>query len=114
MSEPLDERLACGAAVGDLVDQVADDAPADRNHQSGCPHCQAALAELRSLWEATRVVAAEQVDAPEHLDTAIMRRVRREKFVRDALRLFAGTLPRLGWALVTYGGLLTRPEEQPR
>lgn len=106
MSQPVDERLACGAAFGDLVDQVADDAPADHEHQSGCPHCRAALAELRSLWEATRRLAAEQVHAPEALDDAVLRRVRREKFVRDAYELLAGTLPRLGLALLTYAGML--------
>lgn len=113
MTEPLDERLACGTLFGVLVDQVADDAPADRDHQSGCPHCQAALAQLGALWDATRMLAAEQVHAPEGLDAAVLRRVRRDKFVREAFELLAGTLPRLGWALFTYTGLL-RPGEQPR
>jgi hypothetical protein len=113
VTEPTGERLACGAVFGALVDQVADDLPGGE-HEAGCPHCQAALAELRSLWDATRMLAAEELDVPEGLDAAVLRRVRREKFLRDAFDLLAGTLPRLSLALFTYTGLLRRPGEQIR
>ena len=38
--------LPCGADLDALVAQVADDVPGDLAHQAGCPHCQAALAQI--------------------------------------------------------------------
>jgi hypothetical protein len=38
----------------------------------------------------------------------VMGRIRRAIFTGKVLELFGGLLPRLGWALLTYGGLVER------
>ncbi|MDP8978052.1 MAG: hypothetical protein M3N17_05675 [Actinomycetota bacterium] len=105
-------RLPCGTDVGRLVTQVADGEPGDVAHQRDCPHCQAALAELHELWDAAAGLAAEAVDASGRIDRVVMRRIRREVFVRQVMQLWGGILPRLGRALLTYGGLI--PKEGSR
>jgi uncharacterized alkaline shock family protein YloU len=64
--------------VEELLDQVAGHAaPAHREHQRACRHCQATLAELTALWQPVRDLAAEDVQAPAHLLEAVMHRIRR-------------------------------------
>ena len=100
--------LPCGADLGALVAQVADGVPGDLAHQATCPHCQAALAQLDELWELVDRLARERVEAPERIDAVVMGCIRRAIFTGKAIELFGGLLPRLGWALLTYGGLAER------
>jgi hypothetical protein len=100
--------LPCGADLGALVAQVADRVPGDLAHQAGCPHCQAALAQLERLWALVGHLAAERVEAPERIDAVVLGRIQRAIFAGKVLELFGGLLPRLGWALLTYGGLVER------
>jgi hypothetical protein len=101
--------LACGRSLDPLVAQVADGAePRDPGHQAACPHCQAALAQLRELWSLAGRLARERVDAPERIDAVVLRRIQRAILAGKLLELFGGLLPRLGWALLTYGGLVER------
>jgi hypothetical protein len=100
--------LPCGADLDALVVQVADGVPGDLAHQAGCRHCQAALAQLEALWSLVGRLAAERVDAPKRIDAVVLGRIRRAIFTGKVLELFGGLLPRLGWALLTYGGLVER------
>jgi hypothetical protein len=100
--------LPCGADPDALVVQVADDLPGDRDHQAGCPFCQAALARLEELWSLAGRLASERVEAPERIDAVVLGRIRRAVFAGKVIELFGGLLPRLGWALLTYGGLVER------
>ncbi len=100
--------LPCGADLDALVAQVADGVQGDLAHQATCPHCQAALAQLNELWELVDRLARERVEAPERIDLVVMGRIRRAIFTGKVLELFGGLLPRLGWALLTYGGLVER------
>jgi hypothetical protein len=101
--------LPCGRRLDPLVDQVADGAePRDPGHQSTCPHCRGALAELHELWSLAEQLARERVEAPERIDAVVMGRLQRAILAGKALELFGGLLPRLGWALLTYGGLVQR------
>ena len=60
-----DSRLACGRAMGPLVEQVAEGRGGDLDaHQRTCPHCRAALGELERLWGPVRAVAADRPRAP--------------------------------------------------
>ena len=101
-------RLPCGTDLGALVAQVADGVPGDLAHQAGCPHCQGALAQLEELWTLVGRLAAERVEAPERIDAVVLGRIQRALFTGKVLELFGGLLPRLGWALLTYGGLVER------
>jgi hypothetical protein len=100
--------LPCGTDLGALIGQVADGVPGDLAHQATCPHCQAALAQLQELWVLVDRLAREQVEAPERIDLVALGRIRRAIFAGRVLELFGGLLPRLGWALLTYGGLVER------
>ena len=100
--------LPCGTDLDALVAQVADGVQGDLAHQATCPHCQAALAQLSELWELVDRLARERVEAPERIDAVAMGRIRRAVFAGKVLELFGGLLPRLGWALLTYGGLVER------
>jgi hypothetical protein len=100
--------LPCGADLDALVAQVADGAPGDLAHLAVCPWCQAALAELRELWSLAGRLAAERVEAPARIDAVVMGRIRRAIFAGKLLELFGGLLPRLGWALLVYSGLVER------
>lgn len=74
------EHLPCGADLGVLVDQVAEDLPPqDLEHEAGCEHCQAALAELGPLWGQVRELAREDVVVPAALLATVMRAVRAEQ-----------------------------------
>jgi hypothetical protein len=101
--------LPCGADLDALVVQVADGAaPRDPGHQAGCPHCRAALGQLGELWSLVDRLARERVEAPERIDAVALGRIRRAIFAGRVLELFGGLLPRLGWALLSYGGLVER------
>jgi hypothetical protein len=101
--------LACGRSLDPLVAQVADGTePRDPGHQAACPHCQAALAQLRELWSLAGRLARERVDAPERIDAVVLGRIQRAILAGKLLELVGGLLPRLGWALLTYGGLVER------
>lgn len=82
--------------------------PGDLAHQAGCPHCQAALAQIEGLWSLAGQLARERVEAPERIDAVVMRRIQRAILSGKVIELFGGLLPRLGWALLTYGGLVER------
>ena len=98
--------LPCGADLDALVVQVADGASGDLAHQAGCPHCQAALAQLQELWSLVDRLARERMEAPERIDLVVLGRIRRAIFAGKVLELSGGLLPRLGWALLTYSGLV--------
>ena len=100
--------LPCGADLEALVAQVADGVPGDLAHQAGCPHCQAALAQLHELWSLVDRLARERVEAPARIDVVVMGRIQRAILTGKVIELFGGLLPRLGWALLTYGGLVQR------
>jgi hypothetical protein len=100
--------LPCGTPLDDLVVQVADGVQGDLAHQAGCPHCQGALAELNQLWSVVHRLAAERVEAPERIDAVALGRIQRAIFTGKVVELVGGLLPRLGWALLTYGGLVER------
>jgi hypothetical protein len=101
--------LPCGADLDALVGQVADGVPGgDPAHQAGCPHCQAALALIEELWSLAGQLARERVEAPDRIDAVVMGRIQRAILAGRVVALFGGLLPRLGWALLTYGGLVER------
>lgn len=105
MSTRWPDPLPCGHALDELVAQVADDVPGDTAHQRDCAHCQQALTVLTDLWEVVGDLAAEQVTAPERIDRAVVRRIRRDLFVVEVARVFGGILPRLSRAFAVYTGL---------
>jgi uncharacterized alkaline shock family protein YloU len=71
------DRLPCGAAVDDLVSQVAEGAASARTpHQETCPHCQAALAEYGRLWSPIGELAAEAVHPPQSIIDEVLSRIR--------------------------------------
>ena len=100
--------LPCGADLDALVAQAADGVPGDLAHQAGCPHCQAALAQIEELWSLAGQLARERVEAPDRIDAVAMGRIQRAILAGQVIELFGGLLPRLGWALLTYGGLVER------
>lgn len=72
-----EDQLPCGASVDRLLAQVAEGLPSrDPEHQRRCPHCRAALAELREIWAPVDDLVAEDVTAPAGLLQAVMARVR--------------------------------------
>jgi uncharacterized alkaline shock family protein YloU len=76
------QRLACGAEVDELLEQVAD-GDADRldEHQRGCPHCQAAIAEFALLWAPVREYARRPVSLPRRLRESVLKEV--DRLVHD-------------------------------
>lgn len=71
------DQLPCGADVDDLLAQVADgDATHRTRHQTGCPHCQAALAEYDQLFAPVRDLAAAPVPVPDTVLEEVLRRLR--------------------------------------
>jgi uncharacterized alkaline shock family protein YloU len=77
MSAGVDGRLACGASLERLVDQVAEAAPpADGEHQAGCVHCRAALRELERVWADVRALADHRVVVPARVLEDVRRRIR--------------------------------------
>lgn len=73
-------RLACGRDLLALVEQVSDGLPpAEPEHQAACPHCQGALARIRSTTADLRGLAAEPVAVPSGLARRVMARLRDEQ-----------------------------------
>ncbi len=71
------DRLPCGAPVAGLFEQVAAGREARlTQHQVGCAHCRATLAEVGELWGPIRLMAAEKVSAPAGMVEQVMARVR--------------------------------------
>ncbi|MGH8933085.1 MAG: anti-sigma factor family protein [Egibacteraceae bacterium] len=68
------ERLACGTAVADLLDHVADDLPVEAHHRD-CVDCRAALAELVRVWTAVHRLAGEPVAVPPGFTSKVRRRI---------------------------------------
>jgi uncharacterized alkaline shock family protein YloU len=76
------QRLACGAGVDELLEQVADgDADQLNPHQRGCPHCQAAIAEFNLLWAPVREYARQPVSLPQRLRNSVLKEV--DRLVHD-------------------------------
>lgn len=70
------ERLPCGTLFDVILEQVADDTPpSDPQHQSHCPHCRAALAELTDIWAPVRTLLDEPTPPLETLTGSVMERV---------------------------------------
>jgi uncharacterized alkaline shock family protein YloU len=78
---PLDlaqRQAPCGADIDDLLEQVADGRAGERDeHQTRCPHCQAALIELADVWAPVRHLADQPVAAPAGILTAVLRHIDR-------------------------------------
>lgn len=71
------DRLACGAEVDELLDQVAAGRGAQHDpQQTSCPHCQASLGEYERLWAPVREMADTEVHAPESILDEAIRRIR--------------------------------------
>jgi len=68
------ERLACGTAVADLLDHVADDRPVEAHHRD-CVDCRATLAELVQVWTAVHRLAGEPVAVPPGFTSKVRRRI---------------------------------------
>jgi uncharacterized alkaline shock family protein YloU len=76
------QRLACGAEVDQLLEQVADgDADRLTEHQRGCPHCQAAIAEFGRLWAPVHEYARQPVRLPQRLRASVLKEV--DRLVHD-------------------------------
>jgi uncharacterized alkaline shock family protein YloU len=72
----MSETLPCGTEIEDLVAQVFDGvAPADPEHQAGCPHCQATLARLGAARRGLGSVRAQPVAPPSALLRDVLARV---------------------------------------
>ncbi|MFC4943779.1 Asp23/Gls24 family envelope stress response protein [Pseudonocardia sp. GCM10023141] len=71
------DRLVCGRLVDDVIEQVARGAAGVRDqHQRGCVHCQAALADYQRRWTPLANLAAETVAAPDGKIDQLLRRLR--------------------------------------
>jgi uncharacterized alkaline shock family protein YloU len=71
------DRLPCGADIDDLVAQVAEGGAADRTpHQTGCPHCQAALSEYDQAFAPVRELVSQPVHVPDAVLEEVLRRIR--------------------------------------
>jgi len=106
------DPLPCGTQPGTLIREVADGFEGDADHQAACPHCMATLATLTAVWERIDELAREHVAAPGSVDRSVLRRVRRELFVTEAVRVLGGVVPRLSRALLTYTGLIEEDDAQ--
>ena len=71
---PADDRLTCGHYAGQLWDSLRQGTPDE--HSRSCPHCQAALAEIRPVAEAVSQLAAEPVSPPADLAANVMNAIR--------------------------------------
>jgi len=72
-----DDRLRCGRSIEETLAQVAEGRGAERDeHQRGCLHCQAALAEYERLWSPVREAAAQRITAPDSVLESALRRIR--------------------------------------
>lgn len=80
--DPASQRLACGAGIDELLEQVADgDADRLTEHQRDCPHCQAAIAEFRLLWAPVQEYARQPVSLPRRLRASVLAEV--DRLVHD-------------------------------
>lgn len=76
------ESLACGRSVDDVLEQATEGRGAELDeHQSTCPHCQAALREFKALWNPVTEYAERPVTLPPDFATRVMDRV--HLLVRD-------------------------------
>ena len=74
--QPAEATLPCGRRVDETLEQAAEGGADDLDdHQSTCPHCQAALLEFSALWQPVRDLVAAPVAAPADLADRVMRRV---------------------------------------
>jgi uncharacterized alkaline shock family protein YloU len=72
------DRLPCGRDKERLLEIVADRRLVHRgSHETTCPYCQTALAELSSLWAPFREWSSRPTPAPAHLVRTVIARVRR-------------------------------------
>jgi uncharacterized alkaline shock family protein YloU len=71
---PDGDRLPCGRDIDQLWEHLDTGAP--DQHAPACPHCQAALAEIRPLFQAFTELAAEPVSPPDDLSARIMTVIR--------------------------------------
>jgi uncharacterized alkaline shock family protein YloU len=75
---PTSQRLACGASLDDILEQVAHGRDRDLSeHQQHCLHCQAALRDLAELWAPVREYASRPVPVPQRVADAVIRNVGR-------------------------------------
>lgn len=75
--EPSADLLRCGRPLDDVIDQVARGAADVRDqHQNGCVHCQAALAEYQRRWTPLAALAADTVSAPVGRIDQLLQRLR--------------------------------------
>jgi len=75
-------ELACGAAVDDVLEQVADgDGEPLSEHQQHCAHCQAAIREFINIWAPVRELADQPVTVPHRLQASVMHQI--DKLVQD-------------------------------
>jgi uncharacterized alkaline shock family protein YloU len=80
--DPASQRLACGAEIDEVLEQVADgDADRLNSHQRSCPHCQAAIAEFRLLWAPVQEYARQPVSVPRRLRAMVLKEV--DRLVHD-------------------------------
>ncbi len=78
MSEQrLPAALECGAAVGELIEQVEEGHADDpTSHQAGCPYCQLTLSRLAVSWRAGERLRMERVQPSSRLLAGVMPRIR--------------------------------------
>jgi uncharacterized alkaline shock family protein YloU len=71
-------QVPCGTDIDNLLEQVAEGRAAERDeHQSHCPHCQAALIELADVWAPVRQLAEQPVTTPTSILAAVIRHIDR-------------------------------------
>jgi hypothetical protein len=78
--------LACGRDAATVWDRVAAGLAPDE-HERGCPHCAAAIADARGLSGVVHRMAAEPVVPPPSVLDRVMQAVRTEFRQRDLLAL---------------------------
>lgn len=78
MSEQrLPATLKCGAAVGELMEQVAEGHADDpTSHQAECSYCQLTLSRLAASWRTVERLRVERAEPSPRLLSGVMRRVR--------------------------------------
>ncbi len=71
-------RLACGADVDELLEQVAEGRGSQRDaHQGQCVHCQAAITELSTRWEPVAAATRHAPQPPAELSSLVMQSIGR-------------------------------------
>lgn len=75
----LPATLKCGAAVGELMEQVAEGHADDpTSHQAECSYCQLTLSRLAASWRTVERLRVERAEPSLRLLAGVMRRVRSE------------------------------------